>query len=53
MVWAILHPQDMADEDRKKLKDKLVEHFGQEQGCGYLGTSVTSFKMGMLPGYGK
>ena len=33
MVWAILHPQGMADEEREKLKKKLVEHFEQEQGC--------------------
>ena len=32
MVWAILHPQDMSDDDRKKLKDKFVEHFENEQG---------------------
>ena len=32
MVWAILHPQSMSDDDRKKLKDKFVEHFENEQG---------------------
>ena len=35
MVWAILHPQNMTDDDKKKLKEKIVEHFDNEQGLSY------------------
>ena len=41
MVWAILHPQNMSDDDKKKLKDELIEHFDNEQGLGHRKWTVT------------
>ena len=32
MVWAILHPQDMSDEDKKDLREKFTDHFQNDQG---------------------
>jgi len=37
MVWAILHPQDMSDEDKKDLREKFTDHFQNDQSV-----SVTS-----------
>ena len=35
MVWAILHPQEMSDEDKKDLREKFTDHFQNDQGFSY------------------
>ena len=53
MVWAILHPQDMSDEDKKDLREKFTDHFQNDQGFRnwtaaseiFLGNEILKFRV--------